>query len=134
MPQDFQMLVSECSRASDEGRMAFGEVVARLIAAGVERYHVDVRGARTYFRRDGLTASTVGPAVAAAVADDFSADGVESAVRASQKGEIGYREFCERIAAAGCPGYMAFLDGQRVLYYGRQGDAHVEYFPGARKP
>jgi hypothetical protein len=51
-------------------------------------------------------------------AQTFSAEGVEKALRAIQRGEIGYREFCERIAAAGCVGYIVSLAGRRALYYG----------------
>ena len=36
------------------------------------------------------------------------------------------------LAAAGVAGYFAFLRGQRVTYLGRQGDHHVEWFPGAK--
>ena len=36
-----------------------------------------------------------------------------------------------RAAEAGCVGYMAFMAGRRVVYYGRTGDSHVEWFPDA---
>jgi uncharacterized protein YbcV (DUF1398 family) len=64
-------------------------------------------------------------------ADAFSGESVAATIRAVQKGEIQYREFCARIAAAGCADYHVFLTGQRVVYRGRQGDCHVEWFPGA---
>lgn len=32
---------------------------------------------------------------------------------------------------AGVVGYIAFLEGKRVIYYGETGDQHVEWFPGA---
>lgn len=63
----------------------------------------------------------------------FSAEDVEQALRAIQRGEIGYREFCERIAAAGCVGYIVSLAGRRALYYGRANDSYVEWFPGAKR-
>ena len=61
----------------------------------------------------------------------FSATGVEAAVRAVQAGAIPYRTFCERVVAAGCVGYHVSIVGRRVVYYGRTGDSHVEWFPGA---
>ncbi len=67
-----------------------------------------------------------------AAARFFSAANVEAAVRAIQRQEIQYREFCRRIVAAGCVGYHVFLEGRRVVYYGRAGDSHTEYFPGAK--
>jgi uncharacterized protein YbcV (DUF1398 family) len=57
---------------------------------------------------------------------------VEQAVRATQRGEIRYREFCRRIAAAGCVGYFVSLAGRRAVYYGRTIDTYVERFPDAR--
>ncbi len=32
---------------------------------------------------------------------------------------------------AGVQGYIAFLRGQPVTYWGRGGDEHTEWFPGA---
>ena len=62
----------------------------------------------------------------------FSAEGVEKAVRAIQRQEIAYRKFCRLIADAGCVGYFVSLAGRRAVYYGRTGDEHVEWFPGAK--
>ena len=61
----------------------------------------------------------------------FAANGVAAAVRAIQQKKIGYREFCERIAQAGCVGCMVSLAGRRAVYYGRTGDSYVEPFPAA---
>jgi uncharacterized protein YbcV (DUF1398 family) len=66
-------------------------------------------------------------------AGEFSAAGVDAAVRDIQVGKIQYRTFCARIAAAGCVGYHVSLAGQRAVYYGRTGDCHVEWFPGAKR-
>ena len=60
-----------------------------------------------------------------------SKDGVQAAVRASQQQKIKYRGFCERIAEAGCVGYMVSIPGKRAVYYGRTGETYVEMFPGA---
>ena len=65
-------------------------------------------------------------------AREFSAEGVEKAVRAIQRQQIAYREFCRLIADAGCVGYFVSLAGRRAVYYGRTGDEHVEWFPGAK--
>ena len=125
-------LVAEMSRASDEERITFPEVVGALVGAGVERYHMDlVRCERTFYMPDG-TSEPVPTHKSPQAAQDFSAPGVEAAVRAAQRGEVQYREFCRRIAQAGCVGYHAFIAGQRVVYYGRKGDQHVEYFPVAK--
>ena len=122
----------QMSKASDEERITFSEVVKALMEAGVERYHADLVAARkTYYLPHGdFEEHQVHKAGAPALV--FSAEGVEKAVRAIQRQEIGYREFCRRIAEAGCVGYFVSLAGRRAVYYGRSGDEHVEWFPGAK--
>lgn len=117
---------------SDAERAIFPDVVRKLVAAGVERYHADlVCSTKTYYLPNGEHEVTPCHRVAAA-AKDFDAKAVEAAVRASQAQTIKYREFCDRIAAAGCVGYFVSFAGRRAVYYGRTGDSHVEWFPSAK--
>lgn len=123
-------IIREVAQASDAERMTFPEVVARLSAVGVERYHVDVvRAERTYYLPNGGFHPEPAHADGDHPATAFAGAAVEAAVRASQRGEIGYREFRRRAAAAGCVGYLVSLVGRRVVYYGRTGETHVEHFP-----
>jgi uncharacterized protein YbcV (DUF1398 family) len=127
-------VIVEATRASDEERVTFGEVVMKLMQAGVERYHADLlRGEKTYYLPGGQSEVIAGDPVSVAPAREFSAAGVEAAVRDIQAGKIQYRAFCARIAAAGCVGYHVSLVGQRAVYYGRTSDIHVEWFPGAKR-
>jgi uncharacterized protein YbcV (DUF1398 family) len=120
-------VVREMTKASDQERISFPDVVQALMQAGVERYHADLlAGTKTYYMPDGSFEITHGRALHAA--KDFMGEGVQEAVHAIQQGEIGYRVFCERIAAAGCVGYFVSLAGQRAVYYGRTLAAHVEWF------
>jgi uncharacterized protein YbcV (DUF1398 family) len=101
--------------------------------AGVERYHADlVRNEKIYYMPNGESELTPCHAVGVAPSQDFFASSVDAAVRSIQHGEIKYREFCERIAKAGCVGYVVSMSGRRVVYYGRSGEMHVEIFPGAQ--
>ena len=126
-------VLHECSRASGEELISFPEVVAALAAVGVERYHTDlVRAETTYYFPDGATERVETHPAALSPATEFSAEGVESAVRAIQAGTIHYRGFCERVLRAGCAGWTVSITGRRVVYYGRTGDSHTEWFPGAR--
>jgi uncharacterized protein YbcV (DUF1398 family) len=125
-------VVREMSKASDEERVTFPEVVKALMEVGIERYHADlVTSRKTYYLANGdfeeVEVHEVGDA-----AMRFSAEGVEKAVRAIQRQEIAYRKFCRLIADAGCVGYLVSLAGRRAVYYGRTGDEHVEWFPGAK--
>ena len=134
MDSQVKAVMVEATRASDEERATFPEVVKMLMGAGLERYHADlVRGERTYYLPNGESEVVAGHAVGVAPAAEFSAKGVDAAVRAIQAGQIQYRTFCMRIADAGCVGYMVSLAGQRAVYYGRTGDSHVEWFPGAKR-
>ena len=120
-------VVREMTRASDEERISFPDVVQALLQAGVERYHADLlAGTKTWYMPDGSFEITHGRALQAA--HDFRGDIVQEAVHAIQQSEIGYRAFCERIAGAGCVGYFVSLAGQRAVYYGRTLAAHVQWF------
>ena len=120
-------VVREVIRASDEDRISFSDVVEALMQAGVERYHADLlAGTKTYYMPDGSFEITHGRVLHAAT--DFRGDIVQQAVHATQQGEIGYRAFRDRIAAAGCVGYFVSLAGQRAVYYGRTLAAHVAWF------
>lgn len=133
MNDDVKAVLQDCTNASVEERVTFPEVVAALAAVGVERYHMDlVRGETTYYLPDGESERVSGKPATGHPAADFSAAEVADAVRAIQTGTIRYRGFCERVMRAGCIGWMTFLTGKRVVYYGRTGDSHVEWFPGAR--
>jgi uncharacterized protein YbcV (DUF1398 family) len=122
-------VVREMTRASEAERISFPDVVQVLMQAGVERYHADLlAGTKTWYMPDGSFEITHGDAIDAA--RDFMGESVQQAVHAIQQGEIGYRAFRARIAAAGCVGYFVSLAGRRAVYYGRTLAAHVEWFPG----
>jgi uncharacterized protein YbcV (DUF1398 family) len=124
--------MQECTEASDQERITFPEVVMKLAGAGVERYHADLlRAEKIYYLPSGESHRVPAVPVNAAPAPVFAAAGVAAAVRAIQQQKIQYREFCERVAQAGCVGYMVSLAGRRAVYYGRTGDSYVEPFPAA---
>lgn len=123
-------ILRACTQASDAGTMKFPQVLARLGEAGIERYHADLlRAEKTYYNATGASHIEPCHALDRAIARDFSPKDVDAAVRASQAGGIDYREFCRRIADAGCVFYVVSLTGKRAVYYGRSGEAHVEMFP-----
>jgi uncharacterized protein YbcV (DUF1398 family) len=127
-----KQVVQECTTGSDQERLGFPEVVAKLMDAGIERYHADLRRAeKTYYLPTGESFVTPAEAVDGEPAEAFSAAGVEAAIRAIQTQSIAYGEFCTRIVEAGCVGYLVSLAGKRAVYYGRTGEMHVELFPGA---
>ena len=132
MHAQVKAIMNECTEGSDGERLAFPEVVAKLAAAGVERYRADlVRAEKIYYLPDGESHLTPSHRIDCPPAVAFSADGVRDAVRAIQAGRIRYREFCARILEAGCVDYIVSLAGRRAIYFGRTGESTVEMFPPA---
>jgi uncharacterized protein YbcV (DUF1398 family) len=124
----------ECAALSAAGKIQFGEVVGRLMKTGIERYHADYsRGEITYYAPDGSSCVVPVEHEPTPVAQEFSAAGVEAAVRMAQRGEIMYPQFTRQALAAGCVGYFVQITGKRVQYFGRNGEIHTEWFPGAKK-
>ena len=133
MNPHIQSVVAGCTDGSEDGSLSFPEVLSRLAAIGVEGYFADLRRFRkTYYLPEGESIDTSATRLAVPVSERFDAASVESAVRESQAGTHSYEDFCRKVMAAGCCGYVVSLLGERVLYFGRTGETHVEYFPGAK--
>jgi uncharacterized protein YbcV (DUF1398 family) len=126
-------VAKECAALSAAGKIHFGEVVSRLANAGIERYHADYsRMEVTYYAPDGGSCVVPLGHERGPIAGEFSAAGVEAGVRQSQRGEITYPQFTRQALAAGCVGYFVQITGKCVQYFGRNGEIHTEWFPGAR--
>ena len=123
---------------SESGGITFAESVRMLKEAGFDGYAVDFRrSTRAFYMPDGATieleTERTGP-----VAERFDVAVIKEALREAQALVPGYtyKGFCAKVASAGCAGYLVSLIGKRVVYYGRTGETHTEYFPGtsAAKP
>lgn len=125
--------VAAAAQASLEGTQSFPEIVAALIQAGVEYYHVDYATRRkTFYGVDGgRISAAINYEDLPPIAADFSVDQLKAAIMDSQRNGQKYRAFSQRAMSAGVQGYFAFLRGKRVTYLGRQGDQHTEWFPGS---
>ena len=111
------------------------EAGRRLMEAGFDGYAVDFRRAtRIYYRPDGQSVEFKTEPPAVPVAPRFDVGQVKESIRQAQMMVPGYtyRGFCDQVVAAGCAGYLVSLLGKRVLYFGRTGGTHTEYFPGTR--
>lgn len=127
-------IIVEAARATLAGDTPFPEIVGRLIEAGVEYYHVDYVALRkTFYGGDGAVVTTpITYEGLPPVAADFDVEALRADIRDSQQKNQHFRDFTRRAMEAGVQGYFAFLRGKRVSYFGRQGDEHVEWFPGAQ--
>jgi uncharacterized protein YbcV (DUF1398 family) len=126
-------IIAETARKTLEGTVSFPDVIRQLLAAGVEYYHVDyIAMNKTFYGAEGGTVVTsINYEGLPPVAPDFDAAAVRADILDSQRNGQPYRDFTRRAMAAGVQGYFAFLRGKRVTYFGRQGDEHTEWFPGA---
>lgn len=127
-------IITSAAKATLVGDMPFPQIVAQLIEAGVEFYHVDYLALRkTFYSGAGAVVTTPIPYEnLPAVAAEFDALALRANILDSQQNNQPYRDFSVRAMQAGVQGYFAFLRGQRVTYFGRQGDQHTEWFPGAK--
>ncbi len=125
-------IIHQCAQGALTGALTFPEILGKLAELGVERYHADyTRQEITYYGSDNESLVVDTPHPLHPIATEFSGPGVESAVRQSQRNEHSYLDFVRKTTAAGCVGYFVQITGRRVIYFGRKGDCHIEYFPSA---
>jgi uncharacterized protein YbcV (DUF1398 family) len=125
-----QEAIREAAIGSSEGRLHFGQVIGLLMQAGVESYLADYRALRTtYYLPGGETLDVDLAAPEVEIGNDFDAPAIKAAILGSQQGIVKYPEFKRLSRQAGCIGYMVWVAGRHVTYFGRRGETHVEPFP-----
>jgi catechol 2,3-dioxygenase-like lactoylglutathione lyase family enzyme/uncharacterized protein YbcV (DUF1398 family) len=123
----------DCARGSWTGKLTFPDVIDRLNGAGFERYHADYsRHEITYYLPDGESHVVGLPHAPFPIGAEFLAAAVATAVGQSQRNEHTYPDFVRKTMAAGCVGYFVQVTGRRIIYFGRNGETHVEHFPSAK--
>jgi uncharacterized protein YbcV (DUF1398 family) len=128
--------ITEAAHSTLAGTLPFPEIVAKLVTAGVEYYHVDYVGLCKLFY-DGTRGRVVTPIPLEdlpPVAAELDVTALRAAILDSQIKGQHWRDFSRRAMTAGVQSYFAFLRGQRVTYLGRTGDQHTEWFPGVEPP
>ena len=125
--------IQQLARATLDGSMPFPEIVGRLFEEGVEYYLVDYRSRQFTFYgvAGGVVVAPLLFEGLPEISETFELSSLRAAIRDSQSQGQKFRDVCARAMRAGVQSYYAFLRGKRVLYLGRQGDQHVEWFPGA---
>jgi len=126
-------IINDAARKTLAGKISFPEFVGQLMTTGVEYYHVDYVGLKkTFYSADGDMAVTpIDYEELPPVAAEFDTAALKANILDSQRNNQPYRAFTRRAIEAGVQGYFTFLRGKRVTYFGRQGDQHTEWFPGA---
>jgi uncharacterized protein YbcV (DUF1398 family) len=135
MNRNLQEMAQATMEGAETDTMTFPQSVRILTEAGFDGYAVDYRRAtRIYYMPDGEALDLGMKWEPAPVAERFDAAAIKQALREAQALVPGYsyKGFCAKVAEAGCAGYLVSLTGKRVLYYGRTGETHTEYFPGTQ--
>jgi uncharacterized protein YbcV (DUF1398 family) len=129
---DAKVLAERCLKGAEEDAMNFPEIVALLLESGFESYVVDLRRGRAiYYLPDGDSVELSIHQDREAVATSLDKDALAAAIREAQAlaADYTYKGFCAKAKRAGCAGYMVSFPGRRAVYFGRNGDIHVEHFP-----
>lgn len=125
--------IEECARQSYEGSISFGQVVGNLMQAGIESYHADYRQpSTTYYLPTDENVSLVLKVPNLHISKEFDKTALQNAIRGAQRGEVKYPQFMELSMKAGCVGYIVWITGRHVTYYGRNGETHIEAFPSIK--
>lgn len=133
MNEHARKIAEDVTRDSDNNSLTFPQVLEKIAGIGIEGYLCDLRSAtKTYYMPDGDNVIVREDAAKTPILERFDAARVSAAVRQSQRNEHTYREFCRKIAEAGCAGYIVTLLGRRAVYFGRDGEVYTEHFPGKK--
>jgi uncharacterized protein YbcV (DUF1398 family) len=135
MTKDWKEIARATLEGSEADTMTFAEGLKMLMEGGFDGYAVDFRrGTRTYYSLGGEALELETAQLSMAVGEGFDAAVIKEAIREAQQMIPGYsyKKFCAKVIGAGCAGYFVSLLGKRVVYYGRTGEIHTEYFPGTK--
>ena len=100
-------VVHEAAAATLAGTLPFPQIVAKLIGAGVEYYHVDYAGAcKRFYDANGTCVVTPIPYEGLpAVAAELDVEALRDDIRDSQQNGQHYRDFTVRAMRAGVQGH-----------------------------
>jgi uncharacterized protein YbcV (DUF1398 family) len=130
-------IAAACLAGAESNTISFPDIIAALMKAGFDGYMVDYRrGHASYYGPGGISIDLAMHPVSVPMAAAFDAAAIQAAIRAAQQQLPGYSYagFCEQAVRSGCAGYVVSLPGRRVLYFGRDGEIHVEHFPQQPAP
>lgn len=123
-------VLEKCAHESHTGLLTFPEVLARLVSVGVESYFADYRDqSTTYYLSSNEALRIPMKMLYIEIPNEFNRDGVVAAIRGAQSDQVRYPQFLELTMLAGCIGYVVWITGKQVSYFGRQGEVHIEHFP-----
>ncbi len=132
MNEELKAVAQKCLDGAKNNTMTFPEIVRTLIQNGFESYRIDfLRNTATYYQLDNTSIELLMHHNKIEISQDFNVAAVQSAIKEAQLQVKGYtyKDFCNKIMAAGCIGYIVSFPGKRAVYFGRTAETHVEHFP-----
>lgn len=123
-------IINNVFTKSNTGKIHFGEVIQQLISIDIESYNVNYRrGETTYYLSNESSLRLEFEAHPEKISKNFDAAKIKSAILQAQSGTVMYPEFKDLTYEAGCIGYIVWINGEKVQYFGCNGDIHTELFP-----
>lgn len=123
-------VAQECTYLSDKEQITFPEAVRRLYEAGIESYYADLlMENKTFYEGNEAFVVESKDKSSKTIAKIFNGEKVQQAIRQIQTGKIKYQKFLHEIMDAGVISYSVFIHGKKAIYFGRNGEMHIEEFP-----
>jgi uncharacterized protein YbcV (DUF1398 family) len=139
LPSESAAIRSVWEKVHSSTGLPFPSTVAALQSIGVTRYHVDYV-ASTVTAYIGSSADVASMPMHDSSQESFKPGTVTwdatkliQAIRKAQAGEGNYWDFSRIAIEAGVTDYTTYIEGKRVVYNGKDGDSHTEWFPGAKQ-
>lgn len=124
-------LIKQVHKKFTNNTLSFPDGIMQLIQAGVQFQYIDLIQLVTisYSVNNDYLIDNMVFDEKIYVESNFDIDIIQKAIRLSQEENLPFIEFCKMAAQAGCIGYHIFIYGKKVVYYGREGQSHIEFFP-----
>jgi uncharacterized protein YbcV (DUF1398 family) len=125
-------IAQTCLKGAVTNTMTFPQIVATLMQEGFESYAVDFRRATaTYFLPNGDSVELPTHRAEVPIAGTLDTVAVRAAIREALQlvPSYTYADFCAKVMAAGCVGYIVSFTGRRAVYFARTAETYVEHFP-----
>ena len=122
--------INECTVLSLVGKANFSEVVVKLLAAGVERYIVDLVTFHrvTYGNESEYYAAPFSFLDAPKIPKILNLSVLKNAITNIRQQKTDYKTYMREIMMAGCCQYEVYIHNKKVIYFGRDGGYYVEDF------
>ncbi|QDK43919.1 hypothetical protein DOM22_01445 [Bdellovibrio sp. ZAP7] len=123
---------------SPTGALSFSEFIASLEQTLVDYCRVDLLEGRLIFVADDGEVYSDTLDIKSDIAEKFDDGGVRQAILDNQLDRLSFKDFVSALMSSGVVSYTIHLSGNKVIYFGKNGDCCYENLKlkpgGARRP